>query len=344
MKRLDRTVGGQDPDFQEIERASLLSTDATIDVARVVTPFDHCAKLKAVAEPVNGVLPDGRRWFQHPKGFHLWYGMTDFVHDRLGPIELTKQPCVTKSKADEVDCHAAWPEHSDPESRTTCELVTADKALGVYPSLPKGVRWTGVTHCRVCLVKSPNHEIEPWVDVQMIGTDDLHSERETSGLPPSPLLPPNRSDPVKTKLGRRPLDEQEQTQTRSCVTGLDWVARQGHPDASAATSITALSFLTPRVAGAESVNTTIRCLPTTEDWPIDLRAITDFTFDTSGRRRSQLGWMIGYPNPEFALGKEDPVSMVVWKLRRLRQEASSSLLRLSARASRSKSDGRTHED
>ena len=131
------------------------------------------------------------------------------------------------------------------------------------------------------------------------------------------------------------LNEEEQTQLRGSVAGLNWAARQGRPDAASAASVIASTFPNPTVADARIANNTIARLKehevTIKSWSIpeeDLRRlmITDSAYDTSGQGRSQHGWIVGFTTPALAAGKEAPVSMVFWKSRKLRRKASSSLL------------------
>ena len=152
---------------------------------------------------------------------------------------------------------------------------------------------------------------------------------------PQPLLIQYEVDLEAQRQGKRLLTEEEQTQIRGSVAGLDWVARQGRPDAAAAASVVASSFPTPTVGDAKAANATIARLKEAEViitvWAIpedQLRRllIVDSAFDTSGQNRSQHGWIVAYTTPALARGREAPGSLMYWKSRRLRRKASSSLL------------------
>ena len=139
----------------------------------------------------------------------------------------------------------------------------------------------------------------------------------------------------RQKVTRRVLTEEEQTQLRGSVAGLNWAARQGRPDAAAAASVIASTFPNPKVSDAQMANDTIARLKendvTIKIWSIPeegLRRllIMDSAFGTSGQGRSQHGWIVGYTTPALAAGKEAPVSMVFWKSRKFRRKASSSWL------------------
>ena len=55
----------------------------------------------------------------------------------------------------------------------------------------------------------------------------------------------------------RLLTEEEQTQLRGSVAGLNWAARQGRPDAASAASVIASTFPNPTVSDAKMANNTI---------------------------------------------------------------------------------------
>ena len=54
--------------------------------------------------------------------------------------------------------------------------------------------------------------------------------------------------------------------------------------------------------------------------------IADSAFDTSGKEKSQHGWILGFTNPLMNQGKLAPISLMQWRSKRLRRKASSSLL------------------
>lgn len=60
---------------------------------------------------------------------------------------------------------------------------------------------------------------------------------------------------------------------------------------------------------------------------VRLILIADSAFDTSGKEKSQHGWLLGLTNPMMNPGKLAPVSLMQWRSKRLRRKASSSLLR-----------------
>ena len=132
-----------------------------------------------------------------------------------------------------------------------------------------------------------------------------------------------------------PLNETEKSQLRGLIASLNWIAREGRPDASAAASILASSFPSPCMCHIFAANDVVRHLKT---FPVKLKIhaipekdlrnilIADSAFDTSGKEKSQHGWLLGFTDPSMNAGKMAPVSLMQWRSKRLRRKASSSLL------------------
>ena len=179
------------------------------------------------------------------------------------------------------------------------------------------MQWHEVVRRQTCTLEGV--VIEPWLDVKKATTDELHRPLEEFGAVPQPLLIQYEVDLEAQRQGKRLLTDEEQTQLRGSVAGLNWAARQGRPDAAAAASVVASSFPTPTVGDAKSANATIARLKEAEViiriWAIpeeSLRRllIVDSAFDTSGQNKSQHGWIVAYTTPALARGKEAPVSSV----------------------------------
>ena len=131
------------------------------------------------------------------------------------------------------------------------------------------------------------------------------------------------------------LNDAEQAQLRGTIASINWAAREGRPDASAAASILAAAFPKPLLhhaleankvvarLKAHSVTIKIHSLP-----EADLRhvLVSDSAFDPSGRTKPQHGWILGVTTPDLNLGKEAPVSLLSWRSRRLRRKAGSTML------------------
>ena len=131
------------------------------------------------------------------------------------------------------------------------------------------------------------------------------------------------------------LTDHEKSQLRGLIASLNWLSREGRPDVAAAASILASAFPEPTVFHVNAANDTVRHVKT---HPIklvihaiaekDLRCVlvADSAFDTSGKEKSQHGWLLGFTNQLLNQGKLAPVSLMQWRSKRLRRKAASSLL------------------
>ena len=131
------------------------------------------------------------------------------------------------------------------------------------------------------------------------------------------------------------LNEAEKTQLRGLIASLNWIAREARPDASAAASLLASAFPSPSMGHILSANDIVAHLKT---FPVTLKVhaikesklrnilISDSAFDTSGKERSQHGWLLGFTDDTMNRGALAPVSLMQWRSKRLRRKASSSLL------------------
>ena len=105
--------------------------------------------------------------------------------------------------------------------------------------------------------------------------------------------------------------------------------------AAAAASVLASSFPQPTVETVYQANEVIRHL---KQHPVKLRIhsipeenlrnllIADSAFDTSGREKSQHGFLLGFTDKSLNAGHLAPVSLMTWRSKRLRRKASSSML------------------
>ncbi|CAE7228874.1 pol [Symbiodinium sp. CCMP2592] len=140
---------------------------------------------------------------------------------------------------------------------------------------------------------------------------------------------------LKKDAAQCPLDEAEKSQLRGVLATLTWVGREGRPDSAAASSILAAAFPEPTVETIYLANEVVRQL---KQHPVRLRIrpipedavrnvlISDAAFDTSGREKSQHGFLLGFTTPDLNLGKPAPLNLMLWRSRRLRRKAASSML------------------
>ena len=131
------------------------------------------------------------------------------------------------------------------------------------------------------------------------------------------------------------LNESEQSQLRGTIASINWAAREGRPDASAAASILAAAFPSPVlqhaldankvVARMKSIKVNIIIHPMPEH-EIRHLLICDSSFDPTGRTKPQHGWLQGITTPLLNQRQVAPVSLLAWRSRRLRRKAGSTML------------------
>ena len=126
------------------------------------------------------------------------------------------------------------------------------------------------------------------------------------------------------------LSAEEVSQLRGTLASINWVAREGRPDTSAAASILAGCFPTPSVADAMEANRVVSKIKghniqlKIHSFPEeDLRhlLIADSSFDPSGKSKPQHGWLQATTTAQLNLGKAAPVSLITWRSRKLRRKA-----------------------
>ena len=134
---------------------------------------------------------------------------------------------------------------------------------------------------------------------------------------------------------KTPCTPEEISQLRGAIASINWVAREGRPDVSAAASIYAGCVAAPTIAQAWAINDVIAHLKkhaiTLKVHPIpegEVRhvLISDSAFDKSGKEKSQHGWLQGMTTPLLNQGQEAPISLIAWRSRRLRRRAGNTLL------------------
>ena len=131
------------------------------------------------------------------------------------------------------------------------------------------------------------------------------------------------------------LTADEESQLRGVIAALNWAAREGRPDASAAASILAGCFPSPSMADVMAVNQVVQIVkarkvdlvihPIPEDH-IRHVVISDAAFDPSGKCKPQHGWLQGMTTPALNCGERAPISLIAWKSRRMKRKAGNTLL------------------
>ena len=88
----------------------------------------------------------------------------------------------------------------------------------------------------------------------------------------------------------------------------------------------ASAFPEPTVSHIMAADAMVRHVKTSPIRMVIHSIEADSSFDTSGRERSQHGWLLGFTSPWLNQGREAPVSLMQWRSKRLRRKAASSLL------------------
>ena len=139
-----------------------------------------------------------------------------------------------------------------------------------------------------------------------------------------------KKDSLSTKL-----TPNEESQLRGVIAALNWAAREGRPDASAAASILAGCFPSPTMADVIAVNQVVQFAKAKK---VDLVihsipqdqvrhvVISDSAFDPTGKTKPQHGWLQGITSPALNRGELAPVSLMAWKSRRMKRKAGNTLL------------------
>ncbi|CAE7512755.1 GIP [Symbiodinium pilosum] len=131
------------------------------------------------------------------------------------------------------------------------------------------------------------------------------------------------------------LNSEELTQFRAALATLNWVSREGRPDVAAAASVLASRFPHPTARDVFELNDVLHRLKThriTLKIPViaetDIRhfVISDSAHDPSGRTKPQHGWLQGITTPSLNRGLKAPVSLMMWRSRKLRRKAGNTLL------------------
>eukprot|EP00439_Symbiodinium_sp_Y106_P027348 s5817_g3.t1 len=140
---------------------------------------------------------------------------------------------------------------------------------------------------------------------------------------------------AKKNLHEVPLTADEEAQLRGTIASVNWTAREGRPDASAAASIIARAFPGPTLADVVAINETVEhlkrnhvviCIHAIPEADLRHLVISDSAFDKSGQEKSQHGWILGMTTPGLSRGEEAPISLISWRSRKLRRKAGNTLL------------------
>ena len=178
---------------------------------------------------------------------------------------------------------------------------------------PNGVGFNG---CRVCQFK--NFEFE--VDMQKFVRERL--------------------EPVQMSKGRKAdakqlANDSEVNQMRAVIGALNWLAKEGRPDAAAAASLGSSTFPKPTVQDLIDVNKAVKMLKEKADLTVKIRAIepkklawgviSDASFGNAHQGHSQGAYAVIAFDEELKDGRKVPCSLISWRSGRIQKVVNSTL-------------------
>ena len=140
---------------------------------------------------------------------------------------------------------------------------------------------------------------------------------------------------LKKDADKVTVNKDEEAQLRGTIASVNWVAREGRPDASSAASIFAGCFPHATIGDILRVNEVVFRLKSN---PVMLRVhaipenmvrhyvVADSAFENRGVEKPQHAWIQGVTTPDLNAGRLAPVSLLGWKSRRMRRKAGNTLL------------------
>ena len=94
--------------------------------------------------------------------------------------------------------------------------------------------------------------------MSQVKTDDLHRPMSFYYLPTVPLEIRYRLDSKQRAENQTELDEDQATQLRGVIAGMNWAATQARPDLAAVACMIAFSFPTPKISHAKAANKAVQ--------------------------------------------------------------------------------------
>ena len=140
---------------------------------------------------------------------------------------------------------------------------------------------------------------------------------------------------LKKDASTTSLKEDEINQLRGVVAAINWIAREGRPDVSAAASILSGCFEKPLMQHVLETNQVVDHLKNHHvvlkvhhipEEQVRHLVISDASYDPTGKVKPQHGWIQAITTPQLNRGEVAPVSLMSWKSRRLRRKAGNTLL------------------
>ena len=162
------------------------------DIATKIT----FGKIKEVALFSEGVLFNGRRWFQDQKSGDVTFHVPDYIKTRIGPIDFAR----VKAKKD-----------VDRPQRVQRDAHTTEAAWCCRTTLPSDVQWHEVVRRQTSTLERV--VIELWLDVKKVTKDALHRPPEEYGVMRQPVVIQCEVDLEAQRQGKCLLTDEEQTRS-----------------------------------------------------------------------------------------------------------------------------------
>ena len=140
---------------------------------------------------------------------------------------------------------------------------------------------------------------------------------------------------LKKDAAQTTLTSVEETKLRGAIAAINWAAREGRPDGSAAASILSGCFPGATVADINECNQVVEILKQKKvtikihsipEERLRHLLISDSSFDPTGKSKPQHGWIQAMTTPELNAGKLAPVSLIAWRSKKIRRKAGSTSL------------------
>jgi hypothetical protein len=245
-------------------------------------------------------------------GFHN--PIQEYFDTRLKYVELEAR---TRAKATK-----------QPDVKVEATVKAKDRAWCMRTTLPGNLIWEYI-HSRTTFDADTGEQLEHIADVKTCTLDDLHMVLD------KPRRLRITYTGVSPAMDAETPTESEITSLRGVIAGISWCSREGRPDAAAAASIYASAFPDVTYRDIRRVNKEVKRIKSVpvslaiKPIPLAERVtvlISDSAFDTSGKDRSQCGWIIGCAHKSVNKNVPAEFSVVGWRSKKLGRKAASSML------------------
>ena len=250
-----------------------------------------------------------------------WYAQVNTVLEKLGGNRCDTDPCV-------------WT-FNDPETNQLIGIVGShvdDFLIGgeksnkhwnaCHEALMAAFRWTPLERgsfkqCGVTITQEENGSITQEQDEYLSGMGEIEISKERLSQPTSPVT------------------EQERTELRGLLGGLQWLVTQTRVDAAVDVNLLQSCVMTATVETLQAANKILRKLrqgpsklftrKIPEEEQVHLVAWSDASWANRRDGSSTGGYLIGMCGSKVITGERGHISIVTWSTNKLRRVARSSM-------------------